>query len=231
MNIFKRLLKIGQAEIHAIVDKMEDPIVLIAQGISDMKKELIAIEENYIRTRAMGIRMENVLRQKKEESDTLEGKAKLILEKSRLGEINPEIAEKLALEALKSKKDLLTASQELNIQLEDNAKFIEEINTHLEVLKFNISKWEKELTTLKTKRQINATSVLVNRQMANIERNSTIQLLEQMKDKAADGEALAAALHEFAQDKLDRNQLSDYDSNEHSIQNELENLKKKIGLE
>ncbi|MFD2552781.1 PspA/IM30 family protein [Sphingobacterium tabacisoli] len=231
MNIFKRLLKIGQAEIHAIVDKMEDPIVLIAQGISDMKKELIAIEENYIRTRAMGIRMENVLRQKKEESDTLEGKAKLILEKSRLGEINPEIAEKLALEALKSKKHLLTASQELNIQLEDNAKFIEEINTHLEVLKFNISKWEKELTTLKTKRQINATSVLVNRQMANIERNSTIQLLEQMKDKAADEEALAAALHEFAQDNLDRNQLSDYDSNEHSIQNELENLKKKIGLE
>ncbi|MDR2285710.1 MAG: PspA/IM30 family protein [Sphingobacterium sp.] len=231
MNIFKRLLKIGQAEIHAIVDKMEDPIVLIAQGISDMKKELIAIEENYIRTRAMGIRMENVLRQKKEESDTLEGKAKLILEKSRLGEITSEIAKKLALEALKSKKDLLTASQELNIQLEDNAKFIEEINTHLEVLKFNISKWEKELTTLKTKRQINATSVLVNRQMANIERNSTIQLLEQMKDKAADEEALAAALHEFAQDKLDRNQLSDYDSNEHSIQNELENLKKKIGLE
>lgn len=231
MNIFKRLLKIGQAEIHAIVDKMEDPIVLIAQGINDMKKELIAIEENYIRTRAMGIRIENVLRQKKEESDTLEGKAKLILEKSRLGEINPEIAEKLALEALKSKKDLLTASQELNTQLEDNAKFIEEINTHLEVLKFNISKWEKELTTLKTKRQINATSVLVNRQMANIERNSTIELLEQMKDKAADEEALAAALHEFAQDKLGRNQFSDYDSNEHSIQNELENLKKKIGLE
>ncbi|VTP96309.1 PspA/IM30 family protein [Sphingobacterium daejeonense] len=33
MNIFKRLLKIGQAEIHALVEKMEDPISLTEQGL------------------------------------------------------------------------------------------------------------------------------------------------------------------------------------------------------
>lgn len=230
MNIFKRLLKIGQAEIHAMVDKMEDPILLIAQGINDMKEELIKIEENYIRTRANGIRIENTLRKKKEESDTFENKAKLILEKSKRGEIDSAIAEKLAFEALHARKHILTESQELNLQLDDNTKTVEEINTHLEVLKFNISKWEKELTTLKTKRQISATSALVNKQMANIDINSTIHLLEQMKSKAADEEALAAALREFAKDKLNKQQFSELDPNE-SVQRELENLKKQIGLE
>ena len=33
MNIFKRIFRIGQAEIHAVVDKMEDPIKMTEQGI------------------------------------------------------------------------------------------------------------------------------------------------------------------------------------------------------
>lgn len=231
MNIFKRLLKIGQAEIHAIVDKMENPITLIAQGLSDMKEELTKIEENYIRTRATGIRIENMLRQKKEAADTLENKARLILEKSKTGEIPADIAKKLAFDALKAKKELLQDTQELGSQLDDNAKFIEEINIHLEVLKFNISKWEKELTTLKTKQQISATSILMNKQMANIEHNSTIQLLEQMKAKSEDDDALAAARREFVQDKLKTSQFAEITPDEESVKNELENLKKQLGLE
>jgi len=38
MNIFKRLFKIGQAEAHSAVDKLEDPIKLTEQGIRDLKK-------------------------------------------------------------------------------------------------------------------------------------------------------------------------------------------------
>ena len=37
-GIFQRLFKTGQAEAHAIVDKLEDPIKLSEQAIRDLKK-------------------------------------------------------------------------------------------------------------------------------------------------------------------------------------------------
>ena len=38
MGIFSRLFKVGQAEAHAMVDKLEDPIKITEQGIRDLKK-------------------------------------------------------------------------------------------------------------------------------------------------------------------------------------------------
>ena len=35
MNIFKRLLTIGKAEIHSVIDSFEDPINLTEQGIRE----------------------------------------------------------------------------------------------------------------------------------------------------------------------------------------------------
>ena len=40
MNFFKRLFKIGQAEAHSALDKLEDPIKLTEQGIRDLKQDL-----------------------------------------------------------------------------------------------------------------------------------------------------------------------------------------------
>ena len=40
MNIFNRLFKIGQAEAHSAVDKLENPIKLTEQGIRDLKQQL-----------------------------------------------------------------------------------------------------------------------------------------------------------------------------------------------
>jgi hypothetical protein len=40
MGIFSRLFKVGQAEAHAIVDKLEDPIKITEQGIRDLKMDL-----------------------------------------------------------------------------------------------------------------------------------------------------------------------------------------------
>lgn len=230
MNIFKRLLKIGQAEIHALVDKMEDPIRLITQGIADMKEELARTEESYIRTRAAGIRAENSMHSKKEESELLEEKAKQALLMAKRNEIAPKVADELAFEALHSKKILLEECEELTIQLEENTKHLQEIDSFLDVLKFNISKWEKELTTIKTKRQINKASALANRHMANIESESTINLLERMKTKVADEEALAIAMLEFAQDKMKQNTSNELATN-NSVRSKLEDLKKQLGIE
>src|SRR5438046_148638 len=53
MGIFSRLFKVGQAQAHAVVDKLEDPIKLTEQGIRDLKNDLntaISSYENEIST-------------------------------------------------------------------------------------------------------------------------------------------------------------------------------------
>ncbi|MFQ5715928.1 MAG: PspA/IM30 family protein, partial [Nitrospinales bacterium] len=39
-GLFSRILRLGKAEAHAVVDKIEDPIKMTEQGIRDLKKDL-----------------------------------------------------------------------------------------------------------------------------------------------------------------------------------------------
>ena len=56
MSVFSRIFKIGQAEAHNIVDKLEDPIKLTEQGIRDLKKDLDESLKALAEVKAMSIR-------------------------------------------------------------------------------------------------------------------------------------------------------------------------------
>ncbi|MBE8719885.1 phage shock protein A [Sphingobacterium sp. Ka21] len=229
MNIFKRLLKIGQSEIHALVDKMEDPISMTEQGIRDLKEELATTTEQYAKAKAFQIRSENKIAENKEKTKQLEDKAKHILLKANAGEITPEIANRLAKEALLQKKDFLEHTLTLQKQAEEHKLTLEEVAQNLEILQLNISKWEKELTTLRAKQKVSAASELANKQIANMDNNSTIDMLERLKAKVAADASLADAFGEIAAhnaaDKF--NQLDDVNK---AVSKELNELKKQIGL-
>ncbi len=228
MNIFKRLLKIGQAEIHALVDKMENPILLIEKGIEDMKQQLSELTEAYITNRAQIIRSENLAKNKLNDAESYEEKALLLLQKAQKQEIDSTKADQLALEALSIKKKLAEEATEITTQ---SAIFVEKINlinNKIDILKFNIAKWEKELSTLKAKQRINNASAFANQQMANIDNNSTIELLEKMKSKLENQEAHNEATDEINQ--LHTEQQIDYllRSTDNTPKDDLELLKQKI---
>ncbi|MFZ4862477.1 PspA/IM30 family protein [Sphingobacterium sp. Mn56C] len=231
MNIFKRLLKIGQAEIHALVDKMEDPIHLTEQGIKDMKKQLRETEEGYIQSRAQVIRNENLIQSKKIEAQDYEDKARIALEKIPKQELDMEQAEHLAMEALRRKKDILDDLKLLNAETEKHAHTAKEIAASIDILTRNISKWEKELTTLKAKEKVNSAAEFANKQMANIASNSTIEMLEKLKAKAASDDAMGEAYREVAltQRLADTDPINSEARNQNTKQ-ELEQLKKQLGL-
>ncbi len=89
MNIFKRIFRIGQAEIHSVVEKMEDPIKMTEQGIREMRDDLNQSLEAYAKVKAMAIRSQNSVDKKKEEAADYERKAILLLEK--LGEVKLQL--------------------------------------------------------------------------------------------------------------------------------------------
>src|SRR5690606_6290276 len=105
------------------------------------------------------------------------------------GEIEISLANRLAKEALLQKQDLAITIDELQNQIESQGQAIEKIVQQLEILRYNISKWEKELTTLKAKQKVNQASELANQHIANMDTHGTIDMLERMKTKARDSES------------------------------------------
>ncbi|WP_437919138.1 PspA/IM30 family protein [Sphingobacterium sp. LRF_L2] len=225
MNIFKRILKIGQAEIHALVDKMEDPISLTEQGIRDMKIQLAETTEALAKVKATLLRSQKEIQEKEDAIKNYEDKARLILTKAQQGELEIPLAEKLAGEALLLKKQASEDQYRQQGESKEHTQKLEEVNAHLEILKYNISKWEKELTTLKAKKRVHEAASLANQQMANIETNSTLDMLQRIKRKVENDEALAEAYAEIAKSNAPAPNVQEI------VQEELTAMKKQLGLD
>ncbi|SEH80704.1 phage shock protein A (PspA) family protein [Paenimyroides aquimaris] len=230
MNIFKRIFRIGQAEIHAVVDKMEDPIKMTEQGIREMKEDLDLAMEAYAKVKALAIRTHNAAGKKREEAADYENKAVLLLQKLQKQELETDQAERLAKEALHLKKQSLLEADELSNQADVHDESANEVHKNIEVLKYNINKWETELTTIKARVRVANATKGVNKQLAKMDANSTISMLERMKEKVEEDEALAKAYGEMAQKQTSVSDEIDQALNENADDADLEALKKQLGM-
>ncbi len=230
MNIFKRIFRIGQAEIHAVVDKMEDPIKMTEQGIREMKEDLDQAMEAYAKVKALAIRTRNAADKKYEEAAEYENKAVLLLQKLQKQELEKQTAERLAKEALLLKKTSFAEAEELTNQADVHDESSNEVHKNIEVLKYNISKWETELSTLKARVRVADATKIVNKQLAKIDSNSTISMLERMKEKVEEDEALAKAYGEMAHTNKNVKDEIDQAIGTNNVDEELNELKKQIGL-
>ncbi|MNI16719.1 hypothetical protein D3C73_700640 [compost metagenome] len=208
---------------------MEDPIKMTEQGIREMKEDLEQSLEAYAKVKALAIRTQNNCEKKKEEANDFENKAILLLQKAQKGELSTEKAESLAKEALLLKKQLLIEATELEKQATIHQSSAEELHKNVDILKFNISKWESELSTLKARVKVSNAAKMVNRQLANIDSNSTISMLERMKEKVEEDEALAKAYGEIATGNKSRiDEINENIGGSDSVNSELEELKRKL---
>ena len=232
MNIFKRILRIGQAEIHSAVDKMEDPIHMTEQGIREMRDDLDKAMEAYAQIKAMGIRAKNDKTKKEADAQDYENKAVLLLTKAQKGELDMAQAEKLAKEALTLKDNLLQEAKTLDGQQATHEGSADDLQKKIDILKFNITKWENELKTLKSRIKISRATKEVNKQMAQIDSDSTISMLERMKEKVEEEEALAQAYGEMA----NKSKSADDEINKaigdesNKVNQELDDIKKRLGI-
>jgi len=232
MNIFKRLLRIGQADIHSAVDKMEDPVRMTEQGIREMRVDLDRALQASAQIRALAIRTKNDSTKKEREAQDYENKAILLLSKAQKGELEMSQAERLAKEALTLKENLLIEVNALDEQLVVHEKSADDIQKNVDILRFNITKWDNELKTLKSRIKVSHATKEVNKQMAQIDSNSTISMLERMKEKVEEEEALAQAYGEMAKKtkSVDDEINKAIDDGTGKVNQELEEMKKKLGI-
>ncbi|PRP67609.1 PspA/IM30 family protein [Nonlabens agnitus] len=232
MNIFKRLFKIGQAEANAAVNNMEDPIKMTEQGILDMKEDLNKSVEAMAQVKALAIRSKNDKEEHAAIAKDYEQKAIIILKKAQSGEIDSAEADRLAKEALAKKE-----AAQLNVERaqKESEKFennVGQLKSTIDTIKSNITNWENELKTLKARVKVSDATKNVNKQMAELDSTGTVSMLERMKEKVAQDEALAEAYSEMAGSKTSVDDEIDAaaDTKQTKVEDDLAKLKEQLGI-
>lgn len=203
MSIFNRLFKVGQAEAHNAINKLEDPVKLIQQGIRDMRAELDKAFQAMAEVKAMKIRAQREVSSAEQQSQDYEQKAVLLLKKAETGDLETSEADRLATEALNRKEQADQEATRLQGEQQRYEASVKKLEGNVDVLKSNISTWENELKSLEARMKVSTATKSINKQMTNIDSSSTTALLERMKSKVEAEEALAESYGELAAKPVD----------------------------
>lgn len=193
MNIFKRLLTIGKAEIHSVIESFEDPINLTEQGIREMKEELGKSIEALAQLKALAIRKKNAAEAEEQVAEDYYNKAVVIVQKAEKGEADQSEADRLAKEALKKQTLSAENADALHKEHEKLQADCEKMQANISHLKSSIAKWENELITLKARVQVSEATKDINQKMTQMDTSSAVTMLEKLKERVVQQEAVAEA--------------------------------------
>lgn len=198
MGLFRRLTRLGRAEANAIVDKFEDPIKMTEQGIRDLKNDLDKSLQALAEVKAMAIRSKRDLSTAKDKASNYEQKAMLLLTKAEKGELAADEADRLATEALRLKEEALNDAHRAQEEVTRFDSNITTLEANVKKLKSTISSYENELRTLKARARVSQATSKINKQLSGIDSSGTVGMLEKMKEKVAQQEAMAEAYGEIS---------------------------------
>ena len=233
MSIFARLFKVGQAQAHNIVDKLEDPIKLTEQGIRDLKTDLQGAMQGLAEVKGIAIRLGKESEEARRHAEEYERKAMLLLQRGTDGQIDAGEAERLATQALTQRETASERAVSLTRDAEQQNNMVIQLQAKVQQLKSTISTYENELVTLRARAKTAASTRKINQQLANVDSSSTISMLERMKEKVEEDEALAQAYGEVGQVELSVDTEIDRalsGGQDLQAQDRLQQLKARMGL-
>ena len=196
-GIFQRLFKTGEAQAHALVDKLEDPIRMSDQAIRDLKKDLHQSLQSLAEVKSIGIRMNKDADDAKHLAQDYERKAMLLLQKAQSGELDASDADRLAGESLTRKEEAAARAIECGQQAAGQQDMVAKLHNNVNDLKSKIASYENDLLMLKARAKTADATRKINQRMANVDSGGTVALLERMKEKVGEEEALSQAYGEM----------------------------------
>ena len=193
MGVLNRLFKVGQAQAHSAIDKLENPIKLTEQGIRDLKRDLDKSIKALAEVKAISIQTHREVETHKQRAQSMEAKAIQLIKKAENGDLDVTEADRLATEALSQKEESLVAAATAQQSLVDYQKNITTLEGNIKQLRALVTKYENQARTLKARAKVAQSSKKINKSLSSISSNSTISLLEKMQSKVEENEALAQA--------------------------------------
>lgn len=232
MNIFKRIFKINETQANKTLDHLESSINNTEQGIRDMKEGLNKSVEAMAQAKALTLRSKKERDEHEAKAKNYESKAMLILKKVQAGDMEAADADRLAKEALAKKEEAQQHANKAGADIEKFDQNVSHLKDTIKTIKGNITNWENELRTLKARVKVSDATRNVNKQMAELDSAGTVSILERMKKKVAQDEALAEAYGDLASTKKSIDDKIDAaaDTTEAKLNDDLAKLKEQLGI-
>ncbi len=197
MNFLKRLFNLGVAEANDALDKLEDPIKMTEQGIRDLKEDLNKSLQGLAELKALAIRAKRDQANAVQQSRDSEQKAVMLLQRAAAGQLAQSEADRLASEMLRKKQESDNQANYLGQEVIKHEESVAKMSQAIQTLKSKISAYENEARTLKARAKVSAATKKINKQLSQIDSSSTVAMLERMKEKVAQDEALAESYSEI----------------------------------
>jgi len=198
MGIFKRIFNITKAEANAVVDNLENPIKMTEQGLRELREDFDKSIKALAEVKAMSIRAKNEVETLKSSAVEYENKAIMLIKRAEDGSMAVEEADRLATASLQKKEEILNNLRLAQTNHEKYAASVAKLEANIQLLKTNISKWENEAKMLKARAKVSEATANVNKQLSGIDSSGTVAMLERMKEKVENQEALAESYGEIA---------------------------------
>ena len=192
-SLITRFFKYCQSSLNALLNKVENPVNMAEQSIRDLKSDYEESMRGLAEIKALSISLQRQLEEKKQIAVDYERKALIILQNAKMGQISQEEADRLASEALTKKNNALEDSVKLTESLKTNIALEQKMEGKIVSIRNQIKKWESELTTMKARYKVAKSTRKINKQLVSMSNDSTVAMLENMKSKLDEEEALATA--------------------------------------
>ena len=122
----------------------------------------------------------------------------LLLQRGQSGDLEANESERLAREALTRKETAANKSIEATQQAQAQKELVVKLQDNVNELKSKISAYDNDLITLKARTKTANATRKINERLSQIDSSGTVGLLERMKEKADEQEALAEAYGDMA---------------------------------
>jgi phage shock protein A len=177
---------------------MEDPVKLTEQGIRDLKVQLTEAMKGLAGIKTQTIRARKEAENAAAQAAEYERKAMMLLKRAEDGQIELADAERLASESLSRQEESANRSASAHDELAKFETMSQKMESQVTSLRQQIGKYENELRTLKARSQVSRATKKLNEQLSQVDSSGTIGMLERMRDKVSEEEALAEAYGEIA---------------------------------
>ena len=117
----------------------------------------------------------------------------LLLQKAESGQMEEAEADRLARESLTRVEESQSRHSEASQQAQAQQAMADKLQSNVNDLKSKIASYENDLVTLKARTKTANATRKINQHLANIDSKGTTALLERMKEKTEEQEALAEA--------------------------------------
>lgn len=196
-SFVKRLWNILVGNLHEVADKFEEPITMTKQGIRDLETQLKESLESFAQVRAVAIRSKNEVSKAAQEAEDYKKKAMALLHKAQKTN-NSTNAERLAAEAMAQREQALQLYQTHLATQQKYEKMVAGMEAKIQRLKREIAKWKSELKSLEARQKAAAAGMKINKAMAGMDSGKTLEMLNRLKERVENDEALAEAYGEMA---------------------------------